>query len=159
MNKILLSAVIVLAFAGFLWFQRDSDDTATGTPTPSTSASVSPSASPIGSASPTTSPQATKTSTPTLQATLRTFTVLGNNFTFSTSEIRVKKGDRVRIVFQNTVGVHDWVIDEFNAKTPRIESGQSATVEFIANKTGTFEYYCSVGTHRAQGMKGNLIVE
>lgn len=155
MNKILLSAVIVLAFAGFLWFQRGGDDTATGTPTPSTSASINPSASPAGTAS----PQVTKTATPTTQSPLKTFTVLGNNFTFSTSEIRVKKGDRVKIVFQNTVGVHDWALDEFNVKTPRIQSGQSATVEFVADKTGTFEYYCSVGTHRAQGMKGNLIVE
>ena len=32
-------------------------------------------------------------------------------------------------------------------------------VEFTVDKTGTFEYYCSVGQHRANGMVGNLIVE
>lgn len=153
MNKILISAVVIAAFAGVLWYQREGDDVATETPTPSASASVSPSASPTGTL------VATKTPTPTAQATLKTFTVVGSNIAFSVPEIKVKKGDRVKIIFQNTAGTHDWAIDEFDAKTPRIAAGQTATVEFVADKTGTFEYYCSVGTHRALGMKGKLIVE
>ncbi len=32
-------------------------------------------------------------------------------------------------------------------------------VEFTADKKGTFEYYCSVGEHRVNGMKGKFIVE
>lgn len=90
---------------------------------------------------------------------IKTFTIDGNNFTFSVNEIKVKQGDKVKIVFNNTAGYHDWVLDEFNARTPQIQAGQTATVEFIADKTGTFEYYCSVGQHRQMGMKGNLIVE
>ena len=39
------------------------------------------------------------------------------------------------------------------------KSKTSAEVEFVASIAGTFEYYCSVGEHRAKGMKGNLIVE
>jgi plastocyanin len=35
----------------------------------------------------------------------------------------------------------------------------STFIEFVANKKGKFEYYCSVGEHRAMGMKGNLVVE
>ncbi len=91
---------------------------------------------------------------------VKTFTVVGTkNMKFSVNEIKVHQGDKVKIVFQNDGGFHDWVLDEFNVKTPRIQAGQSAEVEFIADKTGTFEYYCSVGSHRAAGMKGNLIVE
>lgn len=82
-----------------------------------------------------------------------------SNFTFSLKEIKVKKGDKVKIILQNTGGTHDWVIDEFNARTARIGNGQTATAEFTADKTGRFEYYCSVDTHRAMGMKGTLIVE
>lgn len=92
-------------------------------------------------------------------AETKTFNVDGNNFSFSVSEIKVNKGDKVKIVFNNKVGFHDWVIDEFNARTPQIQAGQSATVEFVADKTGTFEYYCSVGQHRQMGMKGKLVVE
>ncbi len=86
-------------------------------------------------------------------------TVTGSNFKFDPSEIRVKKGDIVTINFQNSGGNHDFVIDEFNVKTKVIAGGESDSVTFTADKVGTFEYYCSVGNHRAMGMKGNLIVE
>lgn len=95
------------------------------------------------------------------EANLQSFEIEGKPFEFSIKEIRVKEGDRVRITFKNTEGMHDWVIDEFNARTRQIQAGESETVEFVANKKGTFEYYCSVGNgyHRQQGMIGKLIVE
>lgn len=89
----------------------------------------------------------------------RTFVVEATPFKFSVEEIRVKKGDTVKIVFNNKQGMHDWVLDEFNARTPQISADSTETVEFVADKVGTFEYYCSVGNHRAQGMVGKLIVE
>ena len=96
--------------------------------------------------------------TPT-QPQVKEFTVEASNFSFSVKEMKVKKGDTVKVVFKNTESMHDWVIDEFNAKTKQIKAGESETIEFVADKNGTFEYYCSVGTHRQMGMKGNLIVE
>lgn len=87
------------------------------------------------------------------------FSVVGTPFKFSVSEMRVKEGDMVRIAFRNDAGMHDWKIDEFNAATKVLQAGQSETIEFVANKKGTFEYYCSVGNHRQQGMKGTLVVE
>ena len=77
---------------------------------------------------------------------------------FSVKEIRVKKGDRVRIAVTNTKGMHDFVIDEFGVKqeTPLNEK---TMIEFVADKTGTFEYYCSKPGHRAKGQWGKLIVE
>lgn len=92
-------------------------------------------------------------------ATVKTFEVTGSNFSFSVPEMKVNQGDTVIIVFSNADGMHDWVIDEFNARTPIIKAGETAEVTFVADQTGTFEYYCSVGQHRANGMKGNLIVE
>ena len=90
----------------------------------------------------------------------RTFNVSAENFSFSVNEMKVKQGDTVKIVFTNNNGFHDWVLDEFTgAKTKTIGEGKSETVQFVADKKGTFEYYCSVGSHRAMGMKGNLIVE
>lgn len=87
------------------------------------------------------------------------FKIIGENFKFSQNEIRVKKGDRVKINFESTGGFHDWMVAEFNAKTSRVNTGGKASVEFVADKTGEFEYYCSVGQHRQMGMKGKLIVE
>lgn len=90
---------------------------------------------------------------------VKTFEIEGKPYSFSINEIRVKKGDTVKIVFTNTQGFHDWVIEEFNARTNQTQAGQTETVLFVADKAGVFEYYCSVGDHRQKGMKGNLIVE
>ena len=94
----------------------------------------------------------------------KTFVLTGENFKFLMNggvnpDIRVKLGDKIRIEFSSTQGFHDWVVDEFNAATEQVRPGTPTFVEFVADKKGTFEYYCSVGTHRAAGMKGNLIVE
>lgn len=89
---------------------------------------------------------------------VRSFTVDGANFTFAPASMQVKKGDTVRITFKNTSGTHDLVIDEFNARTKILNGGAQETIEFVANKAGSFEYYCSVGQHRALGMKGTLVV-
>jgi len=91
--------------------------------------------------------------------TAKTFTVIGKSFSFSPSEMRVRKGDTVKIIFNNTEGTHDFVMDEFNVRTARIAGGTSAEATFVADKTGSFEYYCSVGQHRQMGMKGTLVVE
>jgi plastocyanin len=88
------------------------------------------------------------------------FTVTASPFKFDPAEIRVKKGDEVKIIFKNAGGMHDWVVDEFEgAHTKQIKSGETDTITFVADKAGTFEYYCSVGNHRQMGMKGDLIVE
>lgn len=93
------------------------------------------------------------------QPSVREFVVSGDDFSFDIKEIKVKQGDKVKIVFKNKIGFHDWKIDEFNAATKKIQAGQEDVVEFVADKKGIFEYYCSVGSHRAKGMKGNLVVE
>ena len=88
-----------------------------------------------------------------------TFDVNGGSFYFKPNEIHVKLGDTVKINFKNDGGFHDFKIDEFNVATKQIKTGETDTVTFVANKKGTFQYYCSVGNHRANGMKGSLIVE
>jgi len=90
---------------------------------------------------------------------VKEFTVVGTNFAFEPSLITVKKGDKVKITFTNTQGFHDFVVDEFGAATKQFQSPGTEVLEFVADKTGTFEYYCSVGSHRQMGMKGTLKVE
>ncbi len=91
--------------------------------------------------------------------TTKTVTVKGGNFFFTPSVIKVKKGDTVKVTFDNVGGTHDFKIDAFKASTKKIGSGATETISFVASKTGSFEYYCSVGNHRGMGMKGTLIVE
>lgn len=142
-----IAAVVVVIIAIMLMSDRNSDVVQDPTVTPSVSASATPTAvvSPSASASPAVS--------------VKTFNVSGKPFSFSPAEMKVKKGDTVKIIFKNEQGMHDLVVDGYNARTKVLQVGQSETIQFVADKTGTFEYYCSVGTHRQQGMKGKLIVE
>lgn len=93
------------------------------------------------------------------QELAKEFTVVGSKFKFDPAQIKVKQGDVVKITFKNSDGMHDFVIDELKARTKVIKAGEQEVIQFIADKSGSFEYYCSVGTHRAMGMKGTLIVE
>lgn len=88
-----------------------------------------------------------------------TFDITGTNFEFSEKEMRVNEGDVVKVVFTSESGFHDWVVDEFDAATEQVQTGNATEVIFTADKAGEYEYYCSVGQHRAQGMVGTLIVE
>lgn len=109
-----------------------------------------------------------KTSTPVTRTQIqekkpfvadKTFEIKGLNYAFDVKEIRVKLNDKVKINFTNTEGMHNFIIDELGIKTDVIKAGETESAEFVADKTGTFQYYCSVGQHRANGMWGNLIVE
>lgn len=155
-TKPLVTAVIVvLLVIGYLWFTR--------TETQAPKASSSP-AAPISNTPEATNTDNNSASSPEAEpapeiSQVKMFTLTGTSFAFSQTELRVQKGDRVKIVFTNNEGFHNWVLDEFNVSTPQLPAGQTAEVEFVADKTGVFEYYCSVGRHREMGMKGNLIVE
>ena len=94
----------------------------------------------------------------------KTFVMTGENFKFvldgvDNPELKVNKGDVVRIEFTSTDGFHDWVVDEFGATKKVMPEDGMTFVEFVASEKGEFEYYCSVGQHRANGMKGVFIVE
>lgn len=101
---------------------------------------------------------ATPTPISSVSAT-KTFVVEAKDFSFAPTTIKVKTGDTVVITFKNTQGTHDFKIDEFDVVTNQIGEGDEEEMEFVANKKGTFEYYCSVGNHRKTGMVGKLIVE
>ncbi len=87
------------------------------------------------------------------------FDMHGSNYKFNPMEIRVKKGETVRINFVNDEGTHNFIVDGLNLRTQTISSGNVDTVTFVPDKAGEFEFYCGVGNHRELGMKGTLIVE
>ncbi len=106
------------------------------------------------------------TSTPSAQDAMmaedgevRTITVEAGAFYFKPETITVKKGEKVKIVMTSKDMMHDFIIDELNVKLPITQSGETNTVEFTPTTAGTFEYYCSVGQHRANGQVGTIIVQ
>ncbi len=85
--------------------------------------------------------------------------VEAGSFYYKPNEIRVKKGQKVKIVMNSVSMMHDFVIDELGVKLPVVKNGDTGEIEFVAETVGSFEYYCSVGQHRAQGQVGMLVVE
>lgn len=83
-------------------------------------------------------------------------------FYYAPNVITVKKGQKVRIdmtsVGDSGMMMHDFNIDELDVSMDPLPEGQSGSVEFVADTVGEFEYYCSVGEHRANGQIGTLIV-
>ena len=79
------------------------------------------------------------------------------NFFFSPKTIETKAGQTVNITFSKNVGFHTFVIDDTKTKATVSENGK---VSFTApSKPGTYAFYCDVGSHRANGMEGTLIVK
>jgi nitrite reductase (NO-forming) len=165
--------VVIIIIAGIAWYQKSAgapgatysnsqntytpsaDQTSVSTQTASSSATTSEAMN----SSSTSVKSSGGTTSVTTTVVSKEFTVTGANFSFSPSTLSVNKGDKVKITFKDESGTHTFNIDGYNVKTPLLAAGQQASVEFTATKTGTFEYYCSVATHRAMGMKGTLTVK
>ncbi len=85
------------------------------------------------------------------------FTMKSGNFFFEPSSMRVNAGDTVNIFFSENAGTHDFTIDEIGFSQKVVDGG---SMTFTAPSTpGSYAYYCSIGSHRALGMEGVLIVE
>lgn len=150
-NKVIGGVIIVVVVGLGGWFYFDSNKVPTVNTTPNTQSDVS---SPIETGMPTIDSSGTVET-----EVVKEFSIIGKNFSFTPSVMEVNKGDKVKITFKNEDGFHDLKIDEYNVVTPKLQAGKESVVEFTANKAGSFEYYCSVGSHRAMGMKGTLIVK
>ncbi len=84
-----------------------------------------------------------------------------DSFSFSEKTMQVKAGESIKVKLTNTEGFHDFVIDELNVASSKLAEGKSEVITITAPasaKGKTFEYYCSVGNHRQQGMVGKITV-
>ena len=96
---------------------------------------------------------------PTQNGDFKEFKITAKQFEFSPSTIEVNKGDKVRLIVTSTDVPHGVAIPEYGINQ-RLEPGKPATINFIANKQGTFTAFCSVfcgSSHLA--MKGKIIVK
>lgn len=96
-----------------------------------------------------------KASDSSVSGKLVEITVNAKDFEYDKKVIHVKKGEKVKLTLHSSDGGHGLAIPAFNVN---IQGNGSAV--FTANKTGTFEYHCSVmcGSGHAN-MTGKLIVE
>lgn len=80
-------------------------------------------------------------------------------FVFEPSTVRVKKGEHVRLVVTSTDRDHGIAIDDLHINR-RLSAGKPETIEFTADKAGTFPFRCSVVCGGDHGnMVGSVVVE
>ncbi len=87
------------------------------------------------------------------------FNMIAKQFSFEPSTITVKKGDTVKINLNSIDVDHGIGITEFNVNL-KVGKGETKSVEFVADKAGTFTMFCNVfcgADHK--DMKGTLLVE
>ena len=89
----------------------------------------------------------------------QTIKMTAGSFYYNPKQITVKKGQKVKIEFSAVDMMHNFNIDELNVHGETTKSGDTTTIEFTADKVGSFEYYCSVANHRKMGQVGTLIVQ
>ncbi|MBR9689406.1 MAG: hypothetical protein GOV01_00715 [Candidatus Altiarchaeota archaeon] len=89
---------------------------------------------------------------------LKEFYVQGYQWGFNPDTIEVNKGDRVRIIGTSNDVKHSFDLSEFGVDLD-LEVGKNNTIEFVANKAGTFQFYCDVFCGRGHSsMTGRLVV-
>jgi cytochrome c oxidase subunit 2 len=85
--------------------------------------------------------------------------VTARKYRFNPNPITVKKGEHVKLLITALDHDHGFKLEAFNINQ-KIKKGTTATIEFTADKAGTFPFQCSdfcgIGHPR---MKGKLVVE
>lgn len=86
---------------------------------------------------------------------VKEFTIDATNFAFDLTEIKVNKGDTVKLTLKNSQGNHALKVEGYDKE---VKGGK--TISFVADKTGEFTYICSIFCGGGHGdMVGKLIVQ
>jgi len=86
------------------------------------------------------------------------FNVVAKNWEFIPGTIEVNQGDRVILHLESIDTFHGIALPDFNVNA-QLPPGEIIDIEFIADKQGTFNFFCSVpcgSGHKSMG--GQLIV-
>ncbi len=87
-------------------------------------------------------------------------TIKMSEYIFSPSVISIDVEKDTTFVLKNLgFTTHDFVVEEIDIHSGLIPPGGSKTITFKADEPGEYDFYCSVGDHRDNGMEGVLIVK
>jgi cytochrome c oxidase subunit 2 len=88
----------------------------------------------------------------------REFTVDARKYQFSPARIEIEQGDVVRVTLIAGDIPHSFTIDDYRI-AKRGEPGKPVTFEFLADRAGTFKFYCNLTIDDGcRKMAGELIV-
>lgn len=87
------------------------------------------------------------------------FNVIAKRWDFSPSTITVNEGDTVILNIESIDVTHGFAIPDFGV-SESLSPGNTVKIEFVADKTGTFSFFCNVfcGSGHS-GMRGTLVVQ
>lgn len=90
---------------------------------------------------------------------IKKFNITAKQWSFEPSTIIVNKNDKVILNIKSIDVTHGFALPDFKINE-KIMPGKTVTVEFIADKTGEFKFFCSVPCGEGHGnMQGKLIVK
>lgn len=80
-------------------------------------------------------------------------------YEYNPNVITVKRGERVKLIITALDRDHGFKLEAYGINQ-KLKKGEATTIEFTADKTGTFEFKCSEFCGMGHGkMKGKLVVE
>jgi plastocyanin len=86
------------------------------------------------------------------------FQVTARRYAFDPAVLEVHHGDLVKITVRSADIPHSFVVDAYRI-VKRVEAGRDVTFEFLADRAGSFPYYCSLTIDDGcRDMKGRLVV-
>ena len=89
----------------------------------------------------------------------RAIEMIASRFKFEPETLQVSEGDRVRLTLRSTDTEHGFTIKKLNVRVAVPKTGDPVTVEFVADRPGTYEFKCSEYCGSGHGrMKGQLVV-
>lgn len=90
---------------------------------------------------------------------VKEFDIIAKQWEFIPGIIEVNKGDLVKLHIKSVDVTHGFAILEFDINK-RLEPGEDVHVEFVADKVGIFNFYCTVpcGPGHSE-MSGKLVVK
>lgn len=136
-----------------------------GAPVKGSSPAASPEAGASPAASPASSPQASPVASPAGKASAApgskgatTAEIHTIDINFEPKELTVAANTDVKITVTNKGFLqHDFHVDKLNITSKLLNSGETDTVTINA-KPGTYEFWCTVPSHKEAGMTGKLTV-
>ena len=88
----------------------------------------------------------------------REFTMTARDYRFTPARLEVTQDDLVKVTVQSQDVAYSLTIDEYRV-SKRIPAGGSTTLEFRADRVGTFAFYSNMTSDsRHANMRGELIV-
>lgn len=87
------------------------------------------------------------------------FSVTARRYSFEPATLVVHRGDIVRITLHAEDVAHSFVIDSYRIAKKALP-GRAVTFEFLADRLGTFTFYCSLTSdERCREMHGQFVVQ